>query len=257
MGNFQSHPPPKCKEWNVRRSFGPGLVNRIKGSLLKQLSSAQNNFSLIIVSGWNIKEITPSSCGHKSELKGATFRCKLNLITLSHYLFADFTAGLRLTEVRIPNHVVRDSTARLECHYDLDGEALYSVKWYRDGLEFYRYVPRDMPPAFIYDQSGLTIDVSNTRLNGPLLFVIRCRCLIHWFLVFLPPILQLHNSTDTQVVLTNVTLKATGRYRCEVSAEAPSFQTVSDHGDMIVVGELTILPLPLRPGIKILKHPRK
>lgn len=165
MGNFQSHPPPKCKEWNVRRSFGPGLVNRIKGSLLKQLSSAQNNFSLIIVSLWNIKEITPSSCGHKSELKGATFRCKLNLITLSHYLFADFTAGLRLTEVRIPNHVVRDSTARLECHYDLDGEALYSVKWYRDGLEFYRYVPRDMPPAFIYDQSGLTIDVSNTRLN--------------------------------------------------------------------------------------------
>lgn len=92
---------------------------------------------------------------------------QINLITIFQYLFADLTSGLRLTEVRIPNHVVRDSTARLECHYDLDGEALYSVKWYRDGLEFYRYVPRDMPPAFIYDQSGLTIDVSNTRLNGP------------------------------------------------------------------------------------------
>lgn len=48
---------------------------------------------------------------------------------------------------------------------------------------------------------------------------------------------QLHNSTDTQVVLDNVNLASTGRYRCEVSAEAPSFQTVSDHGDMIVVGE--------------------
>lgn len=51
---------------------------------------------------------------------------------------------------------------------------------------------------------------------------------------------QLHNSTDTQVVLDNVSLASTGRYRCEVSAEAPSFQTVSDHGDMVVVGELTV-----------------
>jgi hypothetical protein len=39
------------------------------------------------------------------------------------------------------------------------------------------------------------------------------------------------------VVLDNVNLASSGRYRCEVSAEAPSFQTVSDHGDMIVVGE--------------------
>lgn len=47
----------------------------------------------------------------------------------------------------------------------------------------------------------------------------------------------MHNSTDNQVILENVNLQSTGRYRCEVSAEAPSFQTVSDHGDMIVVGE--------------------
>lgn len=39
------------------------------------------------------------------------------------------------------------------------------------------------------------------------------------------------------VVLQSVNLSTTGRYRCEVSAEAPSFQTVSDHGDMIVVGK--------------------
>lgn len=54
---------------------------------------------------------------------------------------------------------------------------------------------------------------------------------------------QLHNSTDTQVVLDNVNLASTGRYRCEVSAEAPSFQTVSDHGDMIVVGEFSLPPI--------------
>jgi len=48
---------------------------------------------------------------------------------------------------------------------------------------------------------------------------------------------QIHNSTDSQVVLNSVNLSSTGRYRCEVSAEAPSFQTVSDHGDMTVVGK--------------------
>ena len=48
---------------------------------------------------------------------------------------------------------------------------------------------------------------------------------------------QIHKSTESQVVLKRVNLFSTGRYRCEVSAEAPSFQTVSDHGDMTVVGE--------------------
>lgn len=50
----------------------------------------------------------------------------------------------------------------------------------------------------------------------------------------------MHNSTDSIVVLQSVNLSTTGRYRCEVSAEAPSFQTVSDHGDMIVVGKLKL-----------------
>lgn len=54
-------------------------------------------------------------------------------------------------------------------------------------------------------------------------------------------VLQIHNSTESQVVLKSVNLSSTGRYRCEVSAEAPAFQTVSDHGDMTVVGELNTL----------------
>lgn len=95
------------------------------------------------------------------------------------FSFADFSFGLRLTEVRIPNHTVRDSSPKLECHFDLDGESLYSVKWwvdcltimhltlflydllhrYKDGNEFYRYVPRDMPPAQVFALPGVTVDV--------------------------------------------------------------------------------------------------
>jgi hypothetical protein len=41
----------------------------------------------------------------------------------------------------------------------LDDEILYSVKWYKDGNEFYRYVPRDMPPAQVFPLPGVTVDV--------------------------------------------------------------------------------------------------
>lgn len=42
------------------------------------------------------------------------------------------------------------------------------------------------------------------------------------------------------MTLRSLSLSSTGRYRCEVSAEAPSFQTVSDHGDMVTVGKSDI-----------------
>lgn len=42
----------------------------------------------------------------------------------------------------------------------MNGEALYSVKWYKDGFEFYRYVPRDHPPAQVFIQNGIDVDVS-------------------------------------------------------------------------------------------------
>ncbi|EDW39839.1 GL14264 [Drosophila persimilis] len=108
-----------------------------------------------------------------------------------------------MTEIKIPKHIMRHEDAALGCKFDLDGESLYSVKWYKDGFEFYRYVPRDMPPGQVFPLPGVDV--------------------------------ELQNSTDVVVVLRSVSLQSTGRYRCEVSGEAPSFQTVSGHEDMIVV----------------------
>jgi len=60
---------------------------------------------------------------------------------------------------------------------------------------------------------------------------------LYLYIYFSYFLLQLQNSTDIAVVLRSVSLQSTGRYRCEVSGEAPSFQTVSGHEDMIVVGK--------------------
>lgn len=111
--------------------------------------------------------------------------------------------SLRLKELRIPTHAVRNQSVKLECDFDLDGETLYSIKWYKDGKEFYRYVPRDAPPVQVFRQNGITVDV--------------------------------HNSTENQVVLSSVQLSTSGMYRCEISGEAPFFQTVTELGHMTVV----------------------
>ncbi|XP_047120477.1 uncharacterized protein LOC124803336 [Schistocerca piceifrons] len=111
--------------------------------------------------------------------------------------------GLKLLEARIPSYVVRNQSVTHQCLFDLEGEALYSVKWYKDGREFYRYVPRDAPPAQLFPLAGVTVDMES--------------------------------SNASQVVYKTVGLGSSGRYRCEVSGEAPSFQTVTDHGDMVVV----------------------
>lgn len=52
--------------------------------------------------------------------------------------------------------------------------------------------------------------------------------------------IQLHNSSDSLVVLQMVNLSSSGRYRCEVSGEAPSFNTVDGYGDMVVVGKFIV-----------------
>ena len=44
-------------------------------------------------------------------------------------------------------------------------------------------------------------------------------------------------SNEKRVTLTNLVHSTTGRYRCEVSTEGPSFDTVSQYGDLLVVGE--------------------
>ncbi|XP_078041270.1 uncharacterized protein LOC144472230 [Augochlora pura] len=111
--------------------------------------------------------------------------------------------ALRMTALQIPQHVVLNETVRMQCNFNMDDEKLYSVKWYKDGHEFYRFVPQDNPRVQTFLVPGVNVNTDN--------------------------------STEKSVVLKNVNLTSSGRYRCEVSAEAPAFQTVSDHADMTVV----------------------
>ncbi|KAG0718658.1 hypothetical protein GWK47_052014 [Chionoecetes opilio] len=111
--------------------------------------------------------------------------------------------GLRVSRVVVPPREVEGGAVQLECEYDLEGDELYSIKWYKDDREFFRFVPADSPPMQVFQLPGVTVDISR--------------------------------SSDRRVVLHRITLRSSGKYKCEVSAEAPAFDTDSGAGRLLVV----------------------
>ncbi|XP_063533885.1 uncharacterized protein LOC134744118 isoform X1 [Cydia strobilella] len=110
---------------------------------------------------------------------------------------------LRNVHVIVPDAAERGSKVRMQCLYDLEQEVLYSVKWYRGDREFCRYQPRDVPPLKVFRIPGIEVERDETDAK--------------------------------QLVITAATRTAGGRYTCEVSADAPSFQTAQVHTHMYVV----------------------
>ena len=66
-----------------------------------------------------------------------------------------------MVESNIPVYKQVGEETTLLCHYDLEGHSLYSVKWYKDDVEFYRYMPKNLPAKLVYpDMPGIDVDVS-------------------------------------------------------------------------------------------------
>ncbi|GFY75617.1 ig-like domain-containing protein [Trichonephila inaurata madagascariensis] len=114
------------------------------------------------------------------------------------------TAGLclRLQLLQVPDSVEVGEVARLVCVFDEEQDDLYSVKWYKDDVEFFRFLPNDRPANQFFEIGDVDVDMSR--------------------------------SSNGTVYLRNASLSAQGTYRCEVSADAPSFQSISSEKFMSV-----------------------
>ncbi|XP_054717916.1 uncharacterized protein LOC129227391 [Uloborus diversus] len=111
--------------------------------------------------------------------------------------------AIRMLMMDVPSPTTQGESVELICSYELlDEDKLYSVKWYKDDVEFYRYVPNDWPPGQFLPIQGVRVDLSK--------------------------------SGSQSVYLRHVDLNSAGLYRCEVSAEAPEFQTVEAEKEMKV-----------------------
>ncbi|XP_047494023.1 uncharacterized protein LOC125042435 [Penaeus chinensis] len=115
------------------------------------------------------------------------------------------STGIRVTSLEVPDHVTRGHDVELRCSWDLTSHKLYSVKWYRDGQEFYRFLPSEDPPRATLPLRGVHVNESA--------------------------------STGPRVVLTRLDLDSSGRYKCEVISDWPEFHTADRSAILLVVGE--------------------
>ena len=53
----------------------------------------------------------------------------------------------------------------LVCRYDLEKDAVYSIKWYKDQHEIYRYVPTDQPEVYAFRIKDVHVDVRRQTIT--------------------------------------------------------------------------------------------
>ncbi|XP_031345225.1 uncharacterized protein LOC116172205 isoform X2 [Photinus pyralis] len=109
---------------------------------------------------------------------------------------------LKSVIIYVPEVVKSGDTVTLSCDYDLEQAALYTIKWYRDDVEFYRFVPKESPPSKAFSVPFINVDISR--------------------------------SGSKNVTLRGVRRELTGHYKCEVSADAPLFHTEIKSAHMLV-----------------------
>lgn len=117
-------------------------------------------------------------------------------------VLAEVVATLRIVSLDIPKKVKSGKEVKLTCLYDLEGDRLYSIKWYRDDKEFYRFVPKDAPQKQYFPLDGIIVDLSR--------------------------------SDNMTVYIRDVQVSTGGIFECEVSADSPSFRTAALQKVMMV-----------------------
>jgi len=117
------------------------------------------------------------------------------------------STGLKLTRMTVPSVADFRDDLSLDCRFDMGGEQLYALKWYKDDHEFFRFMPAKKPHVFAFEVLGVSI--ANDSVNCGM--------------------------EKCSLVLTNLIKgKSGGVYKCEVSTEAPAFRLASERRNVTV-----------------------
>ncbi|RWS19879.1 uncharacterized protein B4U80_06685 [Leptotrombidium deliense] len=69
--------------------------------------------------------------------------------------------SLKINKFVVPKTAFVGDKVELLCLYDLlEGESLYTLKWYRDETEFFRIEPNARPGPQYFTVVGINVDVS-------------------------------------------------------------------------------------------------
>ncbi|XP_014606411.1 PREDICTED: uncharacterized protein LOC106788034 [Polistes canadensis] len=136
---------------------------------------------------------------------------KMQLVLLAVLLYSSPTTGQepKIVRLDVPDIVdPRWENVTLRCEYDLGGKELYSVKWFKDGIEFFRFMPSSRPVGEYFPVEGIIVDIA--RSDGR-------------------QVTLLGQSNDRRK-----RINLGGSYGCEVSSEAPSFRITYAEANMSV-----------------------
>ncbi|KAH8382622.1 hypothetical protein KR009_004413 [Drosophila setifemur] len=114
--------------------------------------------------------------------------------------------GLHLSNLSVPRIIDAAQKAKLFCSYAMGNRTLNSVKWYKDGLEFFRYSPLTPPTTNWFSVEGVTIADGSPHCNQ---FI-------------------------CNVELEKLNAHSSGQYKCEVSGDAPEFKLIDQTANMTV-----------------------
>ncbi|UYV77249.1 hypothetical protein LAZ67_15000229 [Cordylochernes scorpioides] len=120
---------------------------------------------------------------------------------------------VKFLRLAVPGALKKGEPADLTCEYDLEGETLYSVKWYKNNVEILRYIPSDAPaspPLQVFDLVGVHINIQK--------------------------------SNESYIHLNKTDMNTGGVYGCEVSTDAPQFKTVRAEKEIRIYGRSDITP---------------
>ncbi|XP_050310627.1 uncharacterized protein LOC126746414 [Anthonomus grandis grandis] len=146
-----------------------------------------------------------------------TYDIRLTVALLTLLDLTREVLAVKLTAIKIPAYVRAGDSVTFRCEYDLEGVDLYSIKWYRNDEEFYRYVPKESPPFRSFSIKYINVDVSK--------------------------------SGENVVTLRGVQRQLTADYKCEVSADGPFFHTD------ILVARMIVVELPTEhPILRVEPH---
>jgi hypothetical protein len=70
-----------------------------------------------------------------------------------------------MVSLKVPAATDIFTPVTLTCEYDLQDGKLYSVKWYKNESEFFRYIPDYEPHSQAFPTPGISLDVSNHVLT--------------------------------------------------------------------------------------------
>ena len=116
--------------------------------------------------------------------------------------------GIKITNLEVPTPLAVGEGGWLLCEWEDEGDHVYALKWYVGGEEFYRWTPLETPAVKTFMSSHFVVDSRESQRG--------------------------------RVRIRNVTMSAGGKYRCEISGEAPKFKTSFATADMMVVGECLV-----------------